>query len=66
MKAVLIIAGCLVLALVLRAVELISSRKPIRSVGAKSNAKSKDMATMDLSDPVSVKEGLEHYKDLMD
>jgi len=66
MKAILIIVGCIALALCFRVVDYIFSRKRIRSVGAKSNKNSYGMATIDLSDPISVKEGLEHYKHLED
>ena len=64
MKALLITVACLVLALVLRVVDDFGKR--IKSVGAKSNEKSKNIATIDLSDSGSVIEGLSHYKDLLD
>ncbi len=66
MKALLITVACLVLALVLRVVDDFGKRARIKSVGAKSNEKSKNIATIDLSDSGSVIEGLSHYKDLLD
>ena len=66
MKAIIIIAACLILAVALRILEVITSRKPINSVGAKSNAHSKNIPTIDISDEKSIKAGLEHYRDLED
>ncbi len=66
MKALFITLGCIALALVLRIADDFSKRGRIRSVGAKSNSKSNDMATIDLGDRKNVEEGLAHYKDLMD
>jgi len=66
MKALIIIAACLGLALVLRIVEVLIARKPINSVGAKANDKSKDMAKIDINDPESVAEAVAHYKHLDD
>ncbi len=66
MKALFITLGCIALALVLRIADDFSKRGRIRSVGAKSNSRSNDVATIDLADKSSVKEGLAHYKDLMD
>lgn len=66
MKALLITVACLVLALILRIADDFGKRARIKSVGAKSNEKSKNIATIDLSDNSSVMEGLAHYKDLLD
>jgi len=66
MKAVVIILGCLTLAVVLRVLEVLTSRKRINSVGAKSNRKSSEIPTMNINDPISIEEGLEHYKNLED
>lgn len=66
MKALIIIAACLGLALVLRIVEVIIARKPINSVGAKANDRSKDMAKIDMNDSEAIAEALEHYKNLID
>ncbi len=66
MKALFITLGCIALALVLRIADDFSKRGRIRSVGAKSNSRSNDVATIDLADKSSVEEGLAHYKDLMD
>ena len=66
MKALLIIVACLALALVLRIAELVITRKPINSVGAKANDQSRNMAKIDLNDPKSVAEAVAHYKNLDD
>ena len=66
MKALIIIAACLGLAVVLRIADVLISRKPINSVGAKANDKSKAMPKMDINHPDSVAEALAHYKDLDD
>jgi len=66
MKALIIIAACLGLALVLRVSEVLIARKTINSVGAKANDKSKDMAKIDFNDPESVAEAMAHYKHLDD
>lgn len=66
MKALLIISALLVLAIVLRAVELLSKRQTIKSVGGKANKNSKEIARIDLNNPEDVKAAVEAYKDLMD
>ena len=66
MKTIAIIAGCLALAVAFRILEVLSSHTRIRSVGAKSNAKSRNIATINIADDYSVREGLEHYKDFDD
>ncbi len=66
MKALFITLACIALALTLRVADDFSKRGRIRSVGAKSNSKSNDVATIDLGDSKNVEEGLAHYKDLMD
>lgn len=66
MKALIIIVACLGLAVVLRIADVLISRRPINSVGAKSNDKSKNMPKMDINNPASVAEALAHYKDLDD
>ena len=66
MKALIIILACLGLAVVLRLADVLISRKPINSVGAKANDKSKDMPKIDINDPASVAEAVAHYKDLED
>lgn len=66
MKALFITLGCIALALTLRIADEFSKRGRIRSVGAKANSRSNNVATFDLSDRKSVEEGLAHYKDLMD
>ncbi|MBR5076151.1 MAG: hypothetical protein IKX28_03955 [Bacteroidales bacterium] len=52
--------------MVLRIADVLLSRKPINSVGAKANDKSKGMPKMDINNPESVAEALAHYKDLDD
>jgi len=66
MKALIIIAACLALALVLKVMEMLISRKPINSVGAKANDKSMNIAKIDINDPESVAQAVEHYKHLDD
>ena len=66
MKALIIILACLGLAVVLRIADVLISRKPINSVGAKANDKSKDMPKIDINVPASVAEAVAHYKDLED
>jgi len=66
MKALIIIVACLGLAVVLRIADVLISRRPINSVGAKANDKSREMPKMDINDPKSVAEALAHYKDLDD
>ena len=66
MKALIIIATCIAFAFVLRVVEVITSRKRINSVGAKSNNLSKDMPRIDIRDEEQLNKALDHYKNLMD
>ena len=66
MKAIIIIISCIALALALKTIDIVTSKKRINSVGAKSNDNSKYIAHIDVNDPVSVQEGLAHYKDLDD
>lgn len=66
MKVIAIVAACLAAAVALRIFEVLSSRKPIRSVGAKSNRLSKNIATINIADSMSIQEGLKHYKDIDD
>ena len=66
MKALIIIVACLGLAVALRIADVLISRRPINSVGAKANDKSREMPKMDINDPKSVAEALAHYKDLDD
>lgn len=54
------------MAVAFRILEVLSSHTRIRSVGAKSNAKSRNIATINIADDYSVREGLEHYKDFDD
>ena len=64
MKAIIITASALALALKL--VDVLTSGRRINSVGAKSNNLSKRMPSININDPVSVQEGIAHYKDLDD
>ena len=66
MKAIVIIFSCIALAMVLKVVDIFTSRKRINSVGAKANENSKYIAHIDINDPVSVQEGIAHYKNLDD
>ena len=66
MKAIIITASALALALALKLVDVLTSGRHINSVGAKSNNLSKRMPSININDPVSVQEGIAHYKDLDD
>jgi len=66
MKALIITAAVLVLAMALKILDVLTSGKRINSVGAKSNNESKRMPRIDINDPVSVQEGIAHYKHLDD
>lgn len=65
MKALIIILACIALALVLKVVDLMTSRK-INSVGAKSNKLSGDMPKIDITNEAELKEALNYYKGLAD
>lgn len=66
MKALIIIAACLALALVFATIEKIQGRR-INSVGARSNNNSRHLAEkIDINNEEAMKEALENYKDLMD
>lgn len=66
MKALIIIAVCLTLALLLRIIDLFTSRKNINSVGGRANRNSRNIAKVDITDAESLKKALELYKDLAD
>lgn len=66
MKAIIITVAAVALAMALKILDIITSGRRINSVGAKANNKSKRMPRIDINDPVSVQEGIAHYKDLDD
>ncbi len=66
MKALIIIAVCLTLALVLRIFEILTSRQNINSVGGKANRNSRNMSKVDITDAEDLKKALELYRDLAD
>ncbi|MDD5951666.1 MAG: hypothetical protein PUC53_07360 [Bacteroidales bacterium] len=66
MKALIIIAVCLTLALVLRIFEILTSRQNINSVGGKANRNSRNMSRVDITDAEDLKKALELYRDLAD
>lgn len=66
MKAIIIIASCIALALILRIIDILTSRSVINSVGAKANGNSKDMAKIDINDPEQLSAAVESYKHLAD
>lgn len=66
MKALIIIAACLALALVFRAADLLSNRRKIKSVGAKSNKASRDIPKININDEAELLGALEYYKDMVD
>ncbi|MBQ0043431.1 MAG: hypothetical protein KBT05_00235 [Bacteroidales bacterium] len=65
MKAIIIIAAVIVLAAAFRVYDYVSSSR-INSVGDRANSKSRSMAKFDISDEESVKELVNHYKDMID
>ena len=66
MKALIIIAVCLTLALVLRIFEILTSRQNINSVGGKANRNSRNMSRVDITDAEDLRKALELYRDLAD
>jgi hypothetical protein len=66
MKALFIIASCFALAFVLKALDLLTSRREIKSVGGKANRNSRNMAHFDISDENEVRKAMEEFKDLAD
>lgn len=66
MKGLIIIAGIIAFAFLIKVVDTFTSRKPINSVGAKSNKESASMPKVDISNPEELKKALEHYKGLAD
>ena len=66
MKAIIIVAACLLLAVVLKANEIISNRRPINSVGARANSNSKNIAKIDINDKQSLEDAIARYKYLDD
>lgn len=65
MKALFVILACIALALVLKVVDLLTSKR-INSVGAKSNKLSGDMPKIDITNEKELKEALKYYKGLAD
>jgi len=65
MKALFVILACIALALVLKVVDLLTSKR-INSVGAKSNKLSGDMPKIDITNEEELKEALKYYKGLAD
>lgn len=66
MKALIIIAACILFPLALKAVLYFTKSRPINSVGGKANTYSTQMAKFDLNDPEDVKKAMEVYKDIAD
>lgn len=66
MKALLIIVGCIALALVLKMVDYFSSNHNIKSVGAKSNMASRNIPKIDITNEEELKKALEFYKGMED
>lgn len=66
MKALIIILAAIALSLVLKAIDVFTSRKRINSVGAKSNGFSKNMPKIDITNEEELKEALKYYKDMAD
>jgi len=66
MKAFLVIFVSIAFALVLKAVDYFTSRRNIKSVGAKSNKASREMPRIDITNDEELKKALDYYKDLPD
>lgn len=66
MKALLIILAVLAFSLVLRIIDIFTSRRKINSVGAKSNNISKDMPKVDITNEEDLKKALDHYRGMAD
>ena len=66
MKALIIILGSIVLAIILKVVDILTSKKNIASVGAKSNKRSRNMPKIDVTDEKQLNEALDYYKGLPD
>lgn len=66
MKALFIIPGCIALALILKVMDILTSRKNIASVGAKSNKLYRNMPKIDITDEEQLRKALEYYKGLPD
>ena len=66
MKALFIILGCIVLVLILKVIDLLTSRKNIASVGAKSNKLSRNTPKIDTTDEKQLREAIDYYKGFPD
>ncbi|MBS7273598.1 MAG: hypothetical protein Q4D10_08800 [Bacteroidales bacterium] len=66
MKALFVIAVSIAAALILKFVEYVSSKRNMKSVGAKSNKASRNIPMVDVTDEKELKNALDFYKDLAD
>lgn len=66
MKALIIIASCIALSIILKVADILTSRKTVNSVGARANGRSKGMTRIDINDPEQLSAAIERYKHLAD
>ena len=66
MKLFLIFSAIVALAFILRVVDVFTSRRKIKSLGANSNNASKDIPRVDVADPEDLKRALDYYRDMLD
>lgn len=66
MKFFIIFSAIIAFAFILRVIDVFTSRSKIKSLGASSNKKSKDIPKVDVTDPEDMKRALDYYKDMLD
>ena len=66
MKLFLIFSAIVAFAFVLRVVDVCTSRRRIKSLGASSNNASKDIPRVDVTDPEDLKRALDYDRDVLD
>lgn len=66
MKALVIISLCLLFVAIVRCVNYIFDNVAIKSVGAKANRKSAQIAKVNINDSEDIKRAVEYYKSMID
>ncbi len=66
MKLFLIFSAIVAFALILRVIDVLTSRRKIKGLGANSNNASKDIPRVDVTDPEDLKRALDYYRDMLD
>lgn len=66
MEAIIVIAVTILFAFVLKALDYFSNRRNLKSVGAKSNAMSRNIPKVDITNPEELKNALDYYTDFPD